>query len=145
MIILDANLLLYSHIPSFKQYDKSKVWLENTISDGNEIVGLSWQVIKAFFRIGTNQRLFDVPLSAEQAVEKIEVILAQPLVELVLPTSKHWNFFTKILKDEQIIGDLVMDAHLAALALEHNASIASTDKDFSRFTNYIKVINPLNI
>lgn len=142
MIIPDANVLLYAHIPFFKQHLDCRLWLENCISDGREIIGLPWQVITAFVRVGTNRRIFEIPLSIDEAEEKINLLLQNSLVEIVLPTDKHWRIFSKILKEEQIAGDLVMDAHLAAMGIEHNASVATTDRDFARFSN-LKTINPL--
>lgn len=143
MIIPDANLLIYAHIPAFKQHLDSKRWLEECLSNGTDMIGLSWQVVTAFCRISTNRRIFDVPLSIEQAAEKIDILLQQPLVEIVSPTNKHWKLFSEILVEERVVGDLIMDAHLAVLAIEHNAVIATTDRDFTRFSDYIKTINPL--
>lgn len=143
MIIPDANLLLYAHIPAFKQHLDSKNWLEECLSNGTDVIGLSWQVMMAFCRISTNRRIFDVPISTEQATEKIDILLQQPLVEIVSPSNKHWELFSKILVEEKVVGDLFMDAHLAVLAIEHNAVIATTDRDFTRFSDYIKTINPL--
>lgn len=143
MIIPDANLLLYAHIPFFKQHLDSKIWLEECLSSGTDVIGLSWQVMMAFCRISTNRRIFDVPLSIEQATEKIDILLQQPLVEIISPSNKHWKLFSKILVEEKVVGDLIMDAHLAVLAIEHNAVIATTDRDFTRFSDYIKTINPL--
>ena len=143
MIIPDANLLLYAHIPYFKQHIDSKNWLENCLSNGTEVIGLPLQVIMAFIRISTNRRLFDIPLTIDEATEKIDIILQQSLVEIISPTNKHWNIFSKILKEEKIVGDLIMDAHLVVLAMENKASIASTDRDFLRFSDYVKTINPV--
>jgi uncharacterized protein len=143
MIIPDANLLLYAHIPSFNQHLESKNWLLNFLAKENEILGLSLQVIMAFVRISTNQRLFENPLKTEEAVENIDLLLEHPLIEIVQPSKKYWSVFSKLLNDEKIIGDLIMDAHLVALAIENNAVIVSNDKDFLRFSKYVKTINPL--
>lgn len=143
MIIPDANILLYAHVPNFQEHKKAKAWLETTISDGNNIIGLPWQVITAFIRIGTNPRIFQVPFKIEDAVSRLDNLLIHPLVQTVAPTDKHWQVFAKILREEQISADLVMDAHLAALAIEQKARIATTDRDFLRFSKIIKVFNPL--
>jgi hypothetical protein len=143
MIIPDANLLLYAHIPSFNQHLESKNWLLNFLAKENEILGLSLQVIMAFVRISTNHRLFENPLKTEEAVENIDLLLEHPLIEIVQPSKKYWSVFSKLLNDESIVGDLIMDAHLVALAIENNAVIVSNDKDFLRFSKYVKTINPL--
>jgi toxin-antitoxin system PIN domain toxin len=143
MIIPDANILLYAYIPSFKEHNEAKSWFETTLSAGSEIIGLSWQVITAFIRIGTNPRIFRVPFKIEDVESRLSNLLAHPLVQTAVPTDKHWGIFSKILREEQIAADLVMDAHLAALAVEHKAKIATTDRDFLRFSQIVKVFNPL--
>lgn len=145
MIIPDANVLLYAYIPSFQEHQKAKTWLETTVSDGNDIIGLPWQVITAFLRIGTNPRIFQAPFKIENAVSRLNDLLAHPLVQTVAPTDKHWQILAKILREEQISGDLVIDAHLAALAIEEKARIATTDRDFLRFSKIVKVFNPLEL
>jgi hypothetical protein len=143
MIFPDANLLLYAHLPSFNQHLASKKWLLDFLAKENEILGLSLQVIMAFVRISTNRRLFENPLSIEEATENIYLLLEHHLIEIIQPSDKYWSEFSKLLIREKIVGDLIMDAHLVALAIENNASIVSNDKDFLIFSDYIKIINPL--
>ena len=144
MKILDANLLLYAYIRSYEQHQEAKKWLETMLSDENEIIGLSWQVITAFIRIGTNPRVFKIPFKIQEAIANLTELFEHPLVEIVLPTAVHWNIFSEILDKEQITANLVMDAHLAALAIEHGAILATTDRDFARFSK-LKTVNPLTI
>jgi uncharacterized protein len=141
MILPDANLVLYAHIKDFPQFPKSKAWLENAIAAG-EIIGLSWQVITAFVRIGTNPKIFEVPMTLRQVEKRLGKLFARPNVRLVVPGDAHWQIFLKLLKETKAVGDLVMDAHLAALVIEHNARIASTDRDFEIFTD-LDFFNPL--
>lgn len=142
MKILDANLLLYAYIPSYEQHNDAKKWLETSLSEGNEVIGLSWQIITAFIRIGTNPRVFSVPFKIKDAIANLAEFFEHPLVEIVLPTAAHWNIFSEILEKEQITANLVMDAHLAALTIEHGAMLVTTDRDFARFSK-LKTINPL--
>ncbi len=65
------------------------------------------------------------------------------MVEIVGPTEKYWSIYSKILREMNISGDVVMDAHIAAMAAEHSAAVASTDKDFRRFSDYVTIIDPL--
>ncbi len=143
MIIPDANILLYAYVPSFKEHKNAKKWLETLLSDNKEVVGLAWQTITAFLRIGTNPRIFQKPFQITEAEKRLNQLFAHPLVQTVVPTEKHWRIFSEILREEQITADLVMDAHLAALAIEHNATIATTDRDFLRFSKIVKTVNPL--
>ena len=141
MILPDANLILYAFIKDFPNHQKSKVWLEKVLSDA-ETIGLSWQVMTAFVRIGTNPKLFAKPLSINQVENTLGLLLVHPNVKLLSPTSKHWQIFVNLLKATNAQGNLVMDAHLAALAIENNARLASTDTDFKLFRD-LDYFNPL--
>lgn len=143
MIIPDANILLYAYVPTFAEHKDAKKWLETALSEKREIIGLAWQSVTAFLRIGTNPRIFQKPFSIDEAEKRLNQLFAHPLVQTVAPTEKHWRVFSEILREEQIAADLVMDAHLAALAIEHRATIATTDRDFLRFSKIVKIVNPL--
>lgn len=143
MILLDANVLLYAYISYFPQHTASKAWLEAQISAGEKI-GLSWQVIIAFARIGTNPRIFTAPMTIDKIEKIIGTLLLLPNVEIVLPTANHWQIFLRLLKDTNASGNLVSDAHLAALTIEYSATLATTDKDFAKF-NGLNYSNPLTI
>ena len=93
-------------------------------------------------RIGTNPRVFESPLSLEQAVARVQSWLEQPCARVVRPTDRHWTVFQQMLSDGQAVANLVTDAHLAALAIEHGCRLVSTDSDFARFPK-LKWMNPL--
>ena len=141
MKISDANLLLYAYNESAAQHGRAKEWLEERMSSP-EIFGLSWQIITAFLRISTNARAFPLPFTLEEAVGIVEDWLAQPQVKILTPTEKHWKIFSDLILEGQTNGVLMMDAHLAALTIEHGATLATTDRDFARFSK-LKIINPL--
>lgn len=141
MILPDANLILYAHIKDFPQHQASKAWLEKTLAEG-EIVALAWQVITAFVRIGTNPKLFKFPMAIKQVENRLGALFALPNIKVVSPTDKHWQIFLKLLKETNAAGNLVMDAHLAALAIEHSARLASSDDDFKLFAD-LDYFNPL--
>jgi uncharacterized protein len=143
VIILDTNVLVYAHIPDLPQHKRVAEWLEATLSTGRPSVGIIWHVLGGFLRITTNRRVFEEPLSIETARTYIDDLLAHPFVQLVHTTDRHWSIFSKLVTEENVSGDVVMDAHIAAMAMEHNASVASADKDFRRFSDYIKIIDPL--
>ncbi|MEO6392928.1 MAG: TA system VapC family ribonuclease toxin [Pyrinomonadaceae bacterium] len=142
MIVPDANLLLYAYNADAAQHGDAKLWLENTFASP-DYVGLSWQTITAFIRISTNPRAFPQPLSAREATEITNEWLSQPGVWVLNPTDEHWKILSDLIVRQQITGPLVMDAHLATLATEHGAVLATTDRDFSRFPN-LKVDYPLD-
>ncbi len=141
MIIPDANILLYAYNLLASQHRQAREWWESALS-ANETVGMSWQTLTAFVRIATNPRAFNQPLAAFEAVEIAGEWLAQPALKMIAPGGQHWNIFSRLLVDSQITGPLVMDAHLAALAIEHGATLCTCDADFGRFKT-LRVLNPL--
>ena len=142
MILTDANLLLYAYNVDAAEHKTSRQWLETQLS-GPNLFCFAWQTITAFLRISTNQRAFAAPLSIKEATSIVTEWLERPQTVLLTPGEKHWDIFQTLLESGQATGPLVMDAHLAALALEHGAALASTDRDFSRFAG-LKLINPLH-
>lgn len=143
MVILDSNILLYATMPRFAQHDRVKNWLEEALSTGSDTIGLMWQVVTGFLRIGTNRRIFDRPLDLEFAQSFITDLFDHPMVTSVGPTENHWQIYADLLSEMNLTGDIVMDAHIAAVAIEHKASVATTDKDFRRFSDHVKIIDPL--
>lgn len=141
MILIDANLLLYAYHPRAAQHDASRAWLEATLS-GPELVRFAWLTLWAFLRIATNPRAFEHPLSASEAGSVIASWLAQPTVSILEPGERHWEILRELVGEGQAAGPLVMDAVIAAIALEHGATLCTTDRDFSRFTR-LKWTNPL--
>lgn len=141
MILLDANLLIYSIDSESPHHTRARRWLEKTLS-GDAAVGLPWAVVLAFLRITTRVGILRRQLSVEQAVAYIDEWLAQPYVELVGPGGTHWPILKNLLRDAGAAGNLTTDAHLAALAIESGSELASTDNDFRRFAG-LRVVNPL--
>lgn len=141
MILVDANILLYAEDAHSPRHQTACEWWDRQLS-GAKPVCLCWTVMNAFIRIGTNPRVYEHPLTLEQATVRVQSWLAQPCVRIVGPTERHWAVMRKLLLDSQAVGNLVTDAHLAALAIEHGCELASTDADFSRFRG-VKWHNPL--
>lgn len=141
MILVDANILLYAEDALSSLHQQARQWWDSMLS-GSEPVCLCWTVLSAFIRIGTNPRVFEHPLSFEQARTRIQSWLDQPCTRIVRPTERHWTLFQQMLNDGQAIANLVTDAHIATIALEHGCTLASSDGDFARFPK-LKWINPL--
>lgn len=141
MILVDANLLLYAEDSLSEHHDAARIWWDAELS-GSEPVGLCWPVLSAFIRIGTNPRLHQRPLTLPEATARVQSWLDQPCVRLVQPTHGHWTLFQQMLRSGKAVGNLVSDAHLAALAVEHNCVLHSTDADFARFPG-LKWKNPI--
>ncbi len=143
MILVDVNLLLYAYNTSAPQHPEARRWLEETIVKP-EPFGLSWITILAFLRISTNPRAFPNPFSIEEATEIINDLLDQPSTTLLEPGANYWTILNDLLTTTQSHGPLVMDAHLAAMAIENNAVLYTADTDFARFPG-LQFLNPLNI
>lgn len=141
MILVDANLLLYAYHPRAEQHRSSRAWLEATLS-GSQLVRFAWLTLWAFLRISTNRRVFERPLSASEAEAAVSSWLAQPGAGILDPGERHWEILQTLMNEGQTTGPLVMDAALAALAIEHGATLHTTDRDFSRFPG-LKWTNPL--
>ena len=141
MILVDANLLLYAEDSLSAQHVAAREWWDAQLS-GVEPVALCWPVLTAFIRIGTNVRLHRRPLTLKEATERVQSWLDQPCVRIIQPTEQHWAMLQKMLRGGNATANLVSDAHLAALALEHNCALQSSDADFARFPG-LKWRNPL--
>jgi toxin-antitoxin system PIN domain toxin len=141
VILVDANLLLYAYHPRAEQHAASRAWLEATLS-GPELVRFAWLTLWAFMRIGTNPRAFERPLSVLEAETAVSSWLGQPAAGILEPGERHWDILRELMREGQTVGPLVMDAVLAALAVEHGATLCTTDRDFSRFSG-LKWTNPL--
>jgi toxin-antitoxin system PIN domain toxin len=142
MILIDANLLLYASDTASIRHRLAHRWLETTFSEP-EPVGLAWVVILAFLRVGTNPRLRKDALTFAEAADIVAGWLARPTVAVLNPGEGHWQILRDLMKKGQAHGALIMDAHLAALAIEHGAVLATTDRDFARFPG-LKYFNPLD-
>ncbi len=141
MILIDANLLLYAYHPRAEQHPRARAWLEK-VFDGPESLYLAWTTVWAFLRISTHPNVFERPLSMAEAEQIVSTWLALPTVALLEPGERYWEVLTELFHQAQVTGPLVMDAALAALAVENGATLCTTDRDFTRFPK-LKVHNPL--
>ena len=142
MILIDANLLLYAYNPRAAQHEASRVWLETALS-GSEFVRFAWVSVWAFMRISTNPRVFERPLSAPEAADAASSWLEQPVAGILDPGERHMEILARLAADGQASGALIMDAALAAIAIEHGATLYTTDRDFARFPG-LDWVNPLD-
>jgi hypothetical protein len=141
VIVVDVNLLLYAYNPSAEQHKKARAWLEDVLS-GHEPMALSWIVILAFLRLTTNRRVFPRPLLTREAVLIISKWLERSQSVVLDPGEHHWKILQQTISAGKAAGPLLTDAHLAALAIEHGATLYTTDRDFARFPK-LKFTNPI--
>lgn len=142
MNLVDTNILLYAEDSLSEHHERARDWWDQQLS-GWEPVALCWPVITAFVRIGTNVRLHRRALNLTEAIARVQSWLDQPCVRIIEATDHHWDMFQTVLRQGKATANLVSDAHLAALALEHNCVLQSSDADFARFRP-LKWSNPLD-
>jgi len=132
MNLVDANVLLYAVNEADPKHDRSHAWLDGALNRG-EIVGFAWIALLAFLRLSTRVDLFPRPLSVGAALERIADWVGHASSVVVEPTPRHLDVLTSLLAPIGAGGNLVNDAHLAALAVEHHATVITFDPDFGRF------------
>ena len=141
MILVDANLLLYAYDSESPHHEPARSWLESTLSSGRP-VRFALVTLLAFVRIASDRRVYTHPMPPAEACSLVEEWLALPNVRVLQPGPRAWRLLGAMCEEGQAKGAMVMDAHLAALALEHGASIATTDRDFMRFPD-VELVNPV--
>ena len=141
MILVDANLLIYAGVKDQAEHPAAEAWLRQQVSIGHRI-GIPWQSLLAFMRITTNPRLFARPATIENALSMVDAWLRLPMVWVPQPTERHAQILGGLLREVNAQGNLITDAHLAALAIEHGLQLCSTDGDFARFDG-LRWTNPL--
>jgi toxin-antitoxin system PIN domain toxin len=141
VILVDANLLVYAHVASFRQHETAREWLDGKLN-GVAPVGLPWESLLAFLRLVTNPRVFEQPESAAAAWDQVQAWLTCANVWVPLPTDSHRTVLGDLLPASRAHANHVPDAHLAALAIEHGLVLCSADGDFARFPG-LRWENPL--
>jgi toxin-antitoxin system PIN domain toxin len=140
-MLIDANLLLYAVDAESRFHALARDWLAQQLN-GEQRVGLPWQSLGAFLRIVTRPGISKRPLEPDAAWEQIEDWLACDVAWVPAPTPRHTEILGELINRYQLRGNLIPDAQLAALAIEHGVEVCSADTDFARFTA-LRWVNPL--
>ena len=128
----DVNVLLYAVNRDSPQHDDARAWLEASFSRPQG-VGFAWAALLGFLRLSTRNGIYAQPLSVEVALSVVDAWLTHPRARVLEPTERHAGILGRLLLGAGIGGNLVSDAHLAALAIEHGAELGTFDSDFGRF------------
>ena len=141
MIVPDTNLLLYAHHSGFPEHGAARLWWEGLVN-GSQRVGVPWVVSAGFVRVITNPRAVAPPAIPAQAVDYVRGWFEFPHITPLNPGAEHLTFMREQLVAVGVGGNLVTDAHIAALAMEYQAEVHSADTDFGRFPG-LRWRNPL--
>jgi uncharacterized protein len=141
LILVDANLLIYAVNAATPQHIAARLWLDERLN-GSARVALPWPSLLAFLRLITNPRIFQHPLGMTQAWAQVEAWLGSGPAWIPAPTQRHAGILAQLLAAPGVNANLVPDAHLATLAIEHGLELNSTDGDFARFAG-LRWRNPL--
>ena len=141
MILIDVNLLLYAHFSGYPEHSKAHAWLDRQINE-HISVGLPWSSLLGFVRLGSNRRVLPQPKTVSEAWTQVRMWLSNETVWIPQPTERHVDVLDRLLALPGMNTNLVPDAHLAALAIEHGLTLCSNDGDFARFPG-LRWINPL--
>ena len=140
-MLIDANLLIYAVDRSAHDHDRAAEWLQHQLN-GDHLIGIPWESLSAFLRITTNPRASLRPLKLTDAWAFVEGWLAASIVWVPQPTERHREVFGGLLTKYRLGGNLIPDAHITAIAIEHGLDVCSADTDFARFTE-VRWRNPL--
>jgi toxin-antitoxin system PIN domain toxin len=132
VILIDVNILVYATHRESRFHAAASAWLNRQLN-GSFRVGLPWASLLGFLRVATHPRAFARPLNMSDAWGQVTAWLAADPSWLPAPTDRHADILSTLLAEPGVYGNLVSDAHLAALAIEHGLILCSTDGDFARF------------
>lgn len=141
-MILDVNVLIIARNSASDHHAHMRGWLEHALN-GPARVGMPWATLTSFLRLATSRAVFPAPLAPGDAMDQVEQWLAAAAAWVPTETEEHAAVLRQLIERHRLTGDLLPDAHLAALAIEHGVEVVSTDGDFARFTE-IRWRNPLD-
>lgn len=141
MIVPDVNVLIHAYNTDVPEHPAARRWWEQTLN-GRRPVALSWASILGFLRLSTNRIVLASPLRPAEAIRHVRNWLVHPNTQIVTPGEEHAEILFGLIEHIGTAGNLTTDAHLAALAIEYQAEVATTDTDFARFPR-LRWFNPL--
>lgn len=136
-----ANILIYAKMSGMPDHKAAIKWLNAALADTNTTLVVCETTILAFLRITTNRKIFSPPLGIAEAKKFVASLLAHPRVQLFRPTPDHFTAVADLMKKHAFLGNLTMDAHLAAIALTTGATVVTRDADFKKVP-YLNVVEP---
>lgn len=143
MILPDASILVHAYNTGSLHHKAARAWWEETLTQPRP-VGLPWVSILGFVRIMTRRGVLQIPMYPNEAIQRVQSWLAVQGVQILSPGEFHEEIFFRLIEQVGTAGDLTTDAHVAALAIEYQAELVSTDTDFARFPG-LRWFNPVGL
>lgn len=132
MRCVDVNVLVYAHRPESDRHEQFRLWLDEA-RRAREPLGLWDLVLSGFLRVVTNPRVFREPTPLDVGLAFVESLRAGPACMTVAAGDRHWPIFVDLCRRVGAAGNRVPDAYLAALAIEHGATLETADRGFARY------------
>jgi len=140
VIVVDANILIYAYSMRSREHSASRRWLEDAL--GKERLRIPWSIVHTFLRLSTSKTILREPFSIAEAVDLVEEWFGSGGMAVLEPGPRYWRILRRLLIDANVSGALIADAHIAAIAIEHDATLCTADSDFQRFAG-LRLLNPL--
>jgi toxin-antitoxin system PIN domain toxin len=141
LILPDLNLVVYAHNRDAPHHAAARSWWEDLLN-GTEPIAITWVVVLGFIRLMSHRAVLVHPMTSTAALTHVRAWFARPNVERLEPGPQHIDLLDRLLSAAGTGGNLTTDAHLAALAIEHQCELHSNDTDFARFPG-LRWRNPL--
>lgn len=143
MLFPDINILVYAYDSASEDHKPCLKWLESALNGKNPVC-FSWHTIMGLMRILTTVRMVRNAFTTKEAMQIADDMLSMPVSRMLLPGDQHFSIFRQLVNETGVSGARLSDAHIAALAIEHGATVVSKDRDFRAFDG-VKLISPLAI
>lgn len=141
VLLPDVNVLVYAHRPAESALASHvREWLWSSTVKGAHLA-LSTAVLASVVRIATHPRIMGTPSSPREVMDFTQSLLDDPQTSVVVPSSRHWPVFHEFVSDLRLVGNDIPDAFLAALAVDHDATLVTTDRGFRRFPG-LRIVDP---
>lgn len=140
----DSNILIYAKMASMSEHEDAWKWLGSTLNDRNSTILVCETTVLSFLRITTNIKAFDPPLPFSEAVSFTVDLLGNANVRFYKSLPGHFVEVANFMKEHKFGGNMVMDVHLALIALDTGATVVTRDGDFKKIP-YLKILNPLAV
>jgi len=141
VLLLDVNVVIAAHRVDHAQHANARPWFDDVVA-GRDRFSVPTVVWASFIRLVTNRRVLARPTPRDDAFEFLQAVCAQPNHVVLTPGPRHLALLGQVCAEADATGDLVPDAVIAAIALEHGCAVASFDRDFARFTSIEHVMPP---